>query len=184
MGRDKALLPYQGATLLEHAVSMVRSVTDDIRILCGPSRRYEDFGVSVVQDVLCDAGPAGGLYSALLSSALDGRDRTLWLGVDLPLVPAAHLSQLLLGLDEAEAAMARSERGPEPLCAAFRTEPALKAVRRSLLGGELKLISAIEGLSVHFVEGDAHSFANLNSPSDYEQIASGALRPGQPVKNA
>lgn len=71
--------------------------------------------------------------------------------------------------------MAQTEAGAEPLCAAFRTEPALVVVRRSLLAGRLKLTSALDGLELHDVDADAASFANLNSLSDYEQVLAGEV---------
>lgn len=171
MGRDKALLPYGDVTLLEHAIGKVLAVTHDITILCGPTRRYEDFRRPVVTDAVCGVGPLGGLYSALFSASVDQRPRMLWLAVDMPLVPASLLTRLIEELDQADTAMARTQNGLEPLCAAFRTEPALRAVRSALLRGQLKLTAALEGLSLASVIADVASFANINSPADYEGMS-------------
>ena len=38
MGRDKALLPWAGSTLLDDAIARMRLACPDVRILCGPSR--------------------------------------------------------------------------------------------------------------------------------------------------
>ena len=173
MGQDKARLLYRETTLLEHAIALSGQVTSDVRVLCGPTRRYEDAGVPVVQDAICGVGPVGGLYSALLSASVDGRDRTFWLAVDLPLVPASFVAGLVKGLDRADVVMARTHRGPEPLCAAFRTEPALAAVRRALIEGRLKLTSALDGLLVHAIEADGATFANVNTTTEYERLCSG-----------
>ncbi len=170
MGQDKALLPYGGSTLLEHAIAKTRAVTDDIRILCGLDRRYEDFGVPIVKDAVCGVGPLGGLYSALLSASIDGRNRILWLAVDVPLVPPPLLARLVDELDRAEVAMARTANGFEPLCAAFRTESTLAAVRGALLQGRLKLTSALQGLDLHPIDADVACFANINSPAEYESL--------------
>ncbi len=170
MGRDKALLPYRGSTLLNHALGVLREVTGDVALLCGPKRRYEDLGAPVITDAVCGVGPLGGLYSALLSASIDGRNRILWLGVDIPLVPSSLLEQLIVRLDDADVAMARTSRGVEPLCAAFRTAPTLEAVRRALLDGRLKLTSALEGLNLVAIDADDAQFVNVNSPDEYEQI--------------
>jgi molybdopterin-guanine dinucleotide biosynthesis protein A len=171
MGRDKARLPFRGSTLIEHAVAKARQATPDIRILCGPARRYEEFGVPVIEDPVCGVGPLGGLYAALLSASIDGRGRIFWLAVDLPLVSAEFLFSLVADLDRAEVVMAHTARGPEPLCAAFRTEPALTCVRRSLLEGQLKLTSALEGLTLRLLDAQAAAFENVNSPSDFERLS-------------
>ncbi|MEO8499808.1 MAG: molybdenum cofactor guanylyltransferase [Vicinamibacteria bacterium] len=170
MGQDKARLPYRETTLLEHAIVCAGEVTSDVRILCGPARRYEDAGVPVVQDAICGAGPISGLYSALLSASVDGQDRIFWLAVDLPLVPPAFVMSLVRGLDRADVVMAGTERGPEPLCAAFQTEPTLAAVRRALFEGRLKLTSALDGLLIHTIAGDAATFANINTLGDYDHL--------------
>jgi molybdopterin-guanine dinucleotide biosynthesis protein A len=170
MGRDKARIPYGGTTLIEHAIALARQVTPEVRLLCGPKRRYEEFDVPVIEDPVCGVGPLGGLYGALLSASVEGRERMFWLAVDLPLVTLDVLTGLTAGLDRADVVMARTPRGPEPLCAAFRTEPALVAVRRALLEGRLKLTSAFEGLLVHTLESEAAAFANINTPGDYDRL--------------
>ena len=170
MGRDKALLPYGESTLIEHAIAQTRRVTDDLSILAGPVRRYQDFGHAVVEDVVCGAGPLGGLYSALLNASVDGRERILWLAVDLPLVPAEFLASLLNELDRADVAMARTDRGLEPLCAAFRTEPALARVRKALLHGQLKLTDALDGLLLQPIDVTPAMFLNVNTFGDYERL--------------
>jgi len=167
MGLDKALLPYRGGTLLEHAMGIVREATADVVILSGPRRRYLDFGAPVIEDPICGAGPLAGLYAALTSAAAADVDRILWLAVDLPLVPPHLLPRLVDALDCADVAMARTEHGLEPMCAAFRTTPAIENVRQALLTARLKLISALEGLRIETIDVDAHHFANLNSPADY-----------------
>lgn len=173
MGRDKALLPYGESTLLEHAIATTRRVTDDTAILAGPVRRYEGFGLAVVEDAVCGAGPLGGLYSALLSASVAGRERIFWLAVDLPLVPAEFLASLTAELDRADVAMARSDRGLEPLCAGFRTEPTLARVRKALLHGELKLTEALDGLRLQPVDAAPAMFLNINTFGDYERLARG-----------
>ena len=170
MGRDKALLPYRGSTLLEHALATALTVTDDVCILSGPTRRYEDHGVPVVEDAICGGGPIGGLYSALLSASIDGRGRMFWLGVDMPLVPASLLARLVEGLDGADVVMARTTRGLEPMCAAFRTVPAVERVRGALIEGRLKLTSALQGLTLHAIDADDGDLANVNSPAEYSKL--------------
>ena len=170
MGRDKALLPYGERTLLEHAIAQTRRVTSDVAVLAGPLRRYEGFGQAVVEDVVCGVGPLGGLYSALLSASVDGRERIFWLAVDLPLVPAEFLASLTSELDRADVVMARTDRGLEPLCAAFRTEPTLARVRKALLGNQLKLTDALDGLLLQSIDATPAMFLNVNTFGDYERL--------------
>jgi molybdopterin-guanine dinucleotide biosynthesis protein A len=91
MGRDKALLPWDGSTLLDHAIARLAAVCADVRILCGPAPRYEDRGRPVVVDAVPDHGPLGGLAAGLASA---GDAPGLFLGVDLPHVTVPLLSAL------------------------------------------------------------------------------------------
>jgi len=170
MGRDKALLPYGESTLIEHAIALACAAAPDVRVLCGPATRYQEFGVPVIEDPVCGVGPLGGLYGALLHASADGRDRVFWIAVDLPLVTPDFLGRLVAGLDRADVVMARTSRGDEPLCSAFRTEPALAVVRRALLEGRLKLTSALEGLLVAHAEADLAAFVNINTFGDYDRL--------------
>lgn len=170
MGRDKALLPWRDTTFLGHALDTVRAVASDIAILCGPTRRYEDFGVPLIVDEICGAGPIGGLYAALMDAASSDSDRMVWLAVDTPYVSSCLLRDLSRALDNAEVAMAHTDRGMEPMCAAFRVEPCLRSVRRAIIEGRLKLTDAAASLKCAQVGAPPNSLLNLNSPADLESF--------------
>jgi molybdopterin-guanine dinucleotide biosynthesis protein A len=172
MGRDKALLPWGGGTLLDHALARVRSVCPDTRILCGASPRYEDRGAPVVTDHVKDAGPLGGLQAAL--RALDG-GRALVLGVDMPFVTVEVLRALLGWCEGHDAAVPVPEDGPQPLCAVY-DRACLPAVEDRLAAGDLRMTGFWPALRVREVTaselaelGDpGRLFRNLNRPEEYE----------------
>jgi len=173
MGQDKALLPWPGGTLLDHAVSRLRATCASVRILSGAERRYEDRGVPVDVDVVPDAGPLGGIYTGLLQV---GAGAGLFLAVDLPFVPAGLLRRLLDLAEGHDAVVPLSPRGPEPLCAVYRAT-CLAAVRHRLDAGDLKATSFWPDVRV--LQADAAAlaglgpldalFRNVNTPVEYEQ---------------
>lgn len=171
MGRDKALLPWEGGTLLDHALARLRAVCGDVRILCGPTPRYPDHGAPLVLDRVADAGPLAGLEAALTQAA--GRP-VLFLGVDLPFVTPALLELLRAKLAGSDAAVPVLAGRPEPLCAAYGPG-CLGPVRARLDAGERRMTSFWPDVSVVEVAeellaglGDPVAFfRNLNTPHDF-----------------
>ncbi|MCS7050494.1 MAG: molybdenum cofactor guanylyltransferase, partial [Thermomicrobium sp.] len=92
MGRDKALLDFHGEPLLGRVLRRVRPLTDDLFIVASDRPAYLQFGVPVVPDRIPDAGPLGGIYSALLSAR---HEYCLVLSCDLPFVDPLLLQGLL-----------------------------------------------------------------------------------------
>jgi molybdopterin-guanine dinucleotide biosynthesis protein A len=170
MGRDKALLPWGDTDLLDHALERLREVTNDVRILCGPSPRYEGRGAPVVVDRLAEAGPIAGIAAGL--EECGGRPG-LFLAVDLPLVPIPLLAHLAERGGSWEAVVPVSPRGPEPLCAAYAPS-CLEPIRRRVAAGEMRMTSfwpEVRVLELGPPElqafGDPEGFfRNLNTPTD------------------
>jgi molybdopterin-guanine dinucleotide biosynthesis protein A len=174
MGQDKALLAFGGGSLLAHALQRLRAITPDVRILAGAAPRYQDQGIPILCDLVPDAGPLGGLLTAL--SALEA-PAALLLAVGLPLVPVAllsHLVQLAPGFD---AVVPHSATGPEPLCAVYANS-CLDAVRHQVGTRDLSMTSfwpAVRVREVTVAEVRAFGaperlFRNLNRPSDYQDL--------------
>ena len=170
MGRDKALLPWGETDLLGHALARLREVTHDVRILCGPSPRYEGRGAPVIVDRLADAGPIAGIAAGL--EECGGRPG-LFLAVDLPLVPIPLLAHLAERGGSWDAVVPVSPRGPEPLCAVYAPS-CLEPILRQVAAGEKRMTSFwpdVRVLELGPLElqafGDPEGyFRNLNTPAD------------------
>jgi molybdopterin-guanine dinucleotide biosynthesis protein A len=177
MGSDKALLPWGGGTLLDHSIARLRQLTDDVRILSGEERRYEDHGLPVVTDGAGGPGALVGLLAGL--SALE-RPLGLFLAVDLPHVTVPLLRHLLaLAAEGADAVVPLSAAGAEPLCAVY-ARGCLAPVRDAVARGDFKMTGFWGGLRVRQpgapelqAFGDVRRlFLNLNAPADYERARS------------
>jgi molybdopterin-guanine dinucleotide biosynthesis protein A len=175
MGRDKALLPWGGTTLLDHAVARLHEACPEVRILCGAEHRYAAAGLPVDVDVVADAGALGGVLTGL--QRLGAGAAGLFLGVDLPLVPAALLRYLLECALDRDAVVPVSPRGPEPLCAVYRRS-CCPAIEKRIVAGNLKMTSFWPDVRVREVDaaelagfGDPLGmFSNVNVPEDYAAL--------------
>jgi len=173
MAADKALLPWGGATLLDHALARLRLVTDDVRVLCGPAPRYAECGAPLVLDPAPDAGALGALLAALQATACEW---LLLLAVDLPHVPPELVTFLLERALRSghDALVPVTSRGPEPLCAAYR-RTCLAPVRECVAHGELRMtafwprarVATLDEADLARFGSPERLFLNVNSPEDY-----------------
>jgi len=106
MGQDKALLVWQGRTLLSRTVDCLSSLCDEI-IVVGPERDVQLAPCArVVADILPDSGPLGGLYTGMREAR---NSVVLALACDLPHVHAGALGCLLDLLDDLSSAGLQGE---------------------------------------------------------------------------
>jgi molybdopterin-guanine dinucleotide biosynthesis protein A len=172
MGRDKALLPWGAATLLDHALHRLREACGDVVILSGDRPRYLDRGAPAVADAVSHAGPLGALVTALDHTRTD---LVLLLAVDIPFAPVALLRNLVERADGWDAAVPVAGGREHPLCAVYRRTCAGPA-RSRLAAGEFKMTSFWPDVRVRkVVETELAAFGdpaallrNLNTWMEYE----------------
>ena len=166
MGRDKALLPWHGATLAQAVAESVRAAAGCVTLV-GSGRRYGHLGYGVVPDMYAGEGPLGGILTALENSAADWN---LIAACDMPALSADFLSQLLDAAErcEGDALVCVSPSGRlEPLCAVYhrRSRSGLYA---AFLGGARKVAVALEGIRlVVWPVPEVSYFQNVNTPEDW-----------------
>src|SRR3954451_12728784 len=146
-GADKASLVIGGVRIVERQLAALAGVTADVRIVAGDATRYADLGVRVVADAIENAGPLGGLYTALVDARYE---RVLVLACDLPFVTAAFLERLAAESgtgQQVDAVVPRTQRGLEPLCAVYRKTCAGRA-RAQIARGDLRMTALLADLDV------------------------------------
>ena len=186
MGRDKALLPYGGSTLLEHALETLRTVCDTVAI----AGSREDLAVyaPVIDDIYTGCGPLAGMHAALAQTKSEWN---FLMGVDMPLIKPEDLLRLVDAAERASdpaagervhpvlrakvvAVLAESEGRLQPLCGLYRGSLA-DAFARALGAGERAVIPAVEAIcgpnGMVRVPFDATVLANLNTPEDLATLA-------------
>ncbi len=180
MQRDKAALKFAGESQLSRAVRLVREQASDTFVSVRADQRDEDERRRFPQlvDRLDGIGPAAGILAALESAP-----ERAWLvvAVDLPLLDAATLAELVRRRDPA--AVATAYRGaedglPEPLCAIW--EPRSRAPLAAFLEGgrhcPRKFLLSHGATLIDLAAVDA--LANVNTPADYAAALARAGREG------
>lgn len=175
MGQDKALLLFEGSTLIDRVLAVARAVTPSVRIV-GSAHKFQDFAATV-EDQFPDHGPLGGIHTALRSSDCDSN---LILAVDMPYLQPPLLAYLLeqARLSKATVTVPRGKDSWQPLCAVYRrefadlAEPALRAGRNRIDS----LFAQISTRVIDESELASHGFSpdmfrNLNTPEEFERAA-------------
>jgi molybdopterin-guanine dinucleotide biosynthesis protein A len=179
-GATKGLLDIGAQAILERQLAVLRELGFDVgadvgvtvRIIANDAALFAHTGVTVVADLVPDAGALGGLYTALASAS---SDPVIVLACDMPFVTAPLLLHLAEHSRDVDAVVPRDARGRHPLCAAYarRIAPYL---RQRIDAGHLRVGAALDGLVVHDVGPDTLAvldptgrlLVNVNTPDDYE----------------
>ncbi|HVO96947.1 MAG TPA: molybdenum cofactor guanylyltransferase [Bryobacteraceae bacterium] len=165
MGRDKAFLPMDGATLIETVAARVRGAAGSATII-GPMEKYSDLGFPVLPDAVENCGPLGGLYTALLNTRAEWN---LIVACDMPEVTEEFL-RILIDAAQASGAdcLAPETSGrTDPLCAVYHARvlaAAESAINRKLL----KMQDFVSTLQTSlWPVSDSRPLKNVNTPAEW-----------------
>jgi molybdopterin-guanine dinucleotide biosynthesis protein A len=182
MGRDKGLLDFGGVPLILHTAQLLEPLVAEVTVVGSPSR-YAKLGLRAIADDAdgelgqdrLGCGPLAGIATALAAT------RSRWnliVACDLPYLSAEWLDWLLSRTlrSRGEAIVPRTERGIEPLAAAYRRECGDR-VAAALARGVRKVSEAVEELRVDFVDpgqwrridSSEMILRNMNATGDYEK---------------
>ncbi|HEV3313223.1 MAG TPA: molybdenum cofactor guanylyltransferase [Chloroflexota bacterium] len=175
MGVDKATLLFQGNTLLERTVKLLRAITRDI-VIAGPIRPSLELDPLFVPDEISDAGPLSGLVTGLSHVA---HDWTFVCGCDAPLLSPALVRYLLSLRDERYGAIVPDANGvPQPLCAVYHgsslehfritlsaTDPRNRSLQRALTRLSIRWVSEREARDF---DPRLDTFVNVNTPQRWQ----------------
>jgi molybdenum cofactor guanylyltransferase len=171
-GANKAGLRIGDERIIDRQLRILRQIADPVFIVAGTAEPFQDLEIEVVPDAVSGAGPLGGIYTALTASPCE---RTLIVACDLPYL-SLPLLQRLAAPSDADLVIPRTERGYEPLCAAWSAACAGPIWQR-IQNGTLKTALVVEELRVEEIgpevlaSCDPHGllFVNVNTPHDYER---------------
>jgi molybdopterin-guanine dinucleotide biosynthesis protein A len=174
MGRDKARLRLGGASFVARVEGALAPHVARVRIV---GRRWDEGGLSCIEDLRPGLGPLAGIESALAHAGGAG---VFVVACDLPLVTADFLG-LVAGraasAPETIVVPADAEGRVAPLCGVYPAR-ALATASRLLDAGERRpraLLDAFPSLLIHFEDyahlpGAERLLRNVNTPSEYEAL--------------
>lgn len=168
-GRDKALEPWRGRRLIEWVALALGGCGERI-VVGGTAKRYGFLGLEVVPDAIPEAGPLGGLATALDHARFE---RVALVACDMPALTPEFW--VVLASRQAEAVVPEGPDGRLEPTASIFSRACLGPVRAALAAGELRMTGIIERVRAEVVpwtELDERFgpglFLNANRPADLE----------------
>jgi molybdopterin-guanine dinucleotide biosynthesis protein A len=183
MGADKALLEFGGRPLLARTLETLASVADELLVV-GARPEYAAFGALVVPDDDAEAGPLGGIATALRVAR---HEFTLIVACDMPLLSAAFLRAMAAEPRDYDvllpcvspprgAAEHAGEARPHPLHAIYarRCQAVFKA---GIASGRLAVLDNVHELRVRQLDDcwarrhslDGRSTLNSNTAAEFAE---------------
>ena len=164
-GINKATLRVGALAIIDRQLPVLRALANEIFVVGRDDPAWTARGLRAVADEVADAGPLGGIYTAIRQSPCE---RTLVVACDLPFLSAAFL-QRLAAVRDADLVIPRSARGYEPLCAIY-SRACEAGIHGRLARGEYEASRLPAGIRVaEIAVDDDLSVVNVNTPHDYER---------------
>ena len=173
MGQDKALLPYEGATLLQTLAERFRRI-GPVAVSMDRSGRFPLYGARELVDPCPGQGPMNGIVAAFRETEAA---EVLLTAVDLPCGdPALALRLNELRGDADACLLRRGPKGIEPLFAVYG-RGCLNPAEECMRAGRRSIMALLDRVRVHYVAPEElpdfdleRIFTNVNTPQEFERL--------------
>ncbi len=177
MGRDKAGLHFAGETLLPKLAMRLQTCCERVVVVRREGQELPDLppDVRLVQDLLPDLGPLGGLLTGL---AVAPTPYVFLAACDLPLLDPSLVRWLASHpAREADVILPMRDGHAEPTHAIYSAR-CLGAIKQAILSGELGMgtwlgsvrVERVDEAQWQAVAPDGRSFLNVNTPADLARV--------------
>ena len=174
MGRNKALLPYNGKPLIESVYRVMAELFEQVAVVTNNPEAYAFLPCRKIPDIHVGMGSIAGIHAGL---AWSPEERIFVVGCDMPFLEKELIRHLAaLSVDES-GVIPCTPGGFEPLHAVYAKrllpllDEALQADRKRIIDlvplMEVKVLPAAE---VAAISPQFRSFINLNTPEDFNAL--------------
>lgn len=118
MGEDKGLKLFDGKALVQTVIEQMKLAVDKVVIVSNDTD-YNQFGLEVIEDVVKDIGPAGGIYTALQHST---SEKNFIVSCDMPFIKPEAIRFMLVNSKNAEITLPKINGKLEPLFGVYSTK--------------------------------------------------------------
>lgn len=168
MGSDKASKLLHGKTLIEHVITQLETEVDSI-VIVSDNPDHKSFGKPVINDLLKNIGPAGGIYTALSHSSTE---KKFIVSCDMPFITPVGIRYIIDQSEDFEITIPKLEFA-QPLFGVY-SKKCLPLWEKLIRSGQVSLRQLILHFKLNLLSVNDLSifnekfFSNINSPSDLD----------------
>jgi molybdopterin-guanine dinucleotide biosynthesis protein A len=170
MGEDKGLMSFRGKILAEYPAQVLSSLFPEIAIVTG-NAYYKKLGYETVPDKILNAGPAGGILSALHHTAYR---KNFIVACDMPFITRASVQFILDNSHNAEITIPVFNGKMQPMFGVY--DSLCSAKWEELVESRIrKLETLVKHFELRLIEVDSYEFfnekifANMNTPENINE---------------
>ena len=175
-GHSKVLAPLSGAPMASWGVRTLQAADLPVGVVSDEEGVEVALGVPTRPDLEAGLGPIGGLWTALQWARERGDHGVLLIGCDMPLLNEALVRTVVGWSDAAPAVVPMGTKGPEPLCALYRST-CTPEVEGRLRSEDQSLRGLAEAVGAAFISQDAvaevadprNAFLNVNTTAERDR---------------
>jgi molybdopterin-guanine dinucleotide biosynthesis protein A len=174
MGVDKRFLQVGKHTLFDRSLAVLRLIFQEILVVIAQDSPAIQTDVSVIRDLVPNAGSLGGLYTGLRWAKTP---YVFMVACDMPFLVPRVVEYMVEARHGADTVMANLKNGLQPMHAVYG-QACLPVIEQMVKSGDFAIhhIAACPSLRVRLVTGDelemidpdGRSFMNVNTPTDLE----------------
>ncbi|MDC7228113.1 MAG: molybdenum cofactor guanylyltransferase [Spirochaetales bacterium] len=173
-GSNKALAPFGDTTLIEHIISRLEPLFEEIIISANNPEIYSRLGLPVCEDLLPETGPLAGLHAGLKAAA---SDYVFVTACDMPYVTPDIIGQMrsILVKTNPDAIVPARNGFIEPFHGFYskRLILEIEATEQSASGGMFSFIQKVKSQALPC--SDEKIFININTPEKLDELNRGVF---------
>lgn len=169
MGTDKGLVVFRRKKMVQHVIDVLKESGFSTPIIVSNNMEYKEFGHEVIEDVIKENGPLGGIYTALLHSKTE---HNLIISCDVPLIKSEVIRLLLSKIESEAITVLCNDYQIHPLIGVYHKR-VVNDLKDHLDSKNLKVLTFIQYCGVkiidtrdYFRELSENCFENINTQNE------------------
>ena len=169
MGIDKGLILLNGKAVVQHVIDALIPVMENI-VIVSNNPEYQQFGLGVIEDLVKEIGPAGGIYTALNHSY---SQQNFIVSCDMPFIKSEAIKFIIKNSTQHEITLPMHHQSLEPLFGVY-SKTCLPKWKELTESGMIELRLLAEQFNFLKLNIDRNNlfnelhFLNINTKVDFE----------------